>query len=64
MRRIEPSGQRSAAVTIAAASSSMSSDVPRIARQGRDLVFAWTEAAAPGDREAASSVHTARAILP
>jgi hypothetical protein len=64
MRHIEPSGQRSAPVTIAAASSSMSSDVPRVARQGRELVFAWTEAAAPGDRDGASSVHTAHAMLP
>ena len=64
MRHIDPAGQRSAAVSIAAASTSTSSDVPRIARHGRELVFAWTEGAATGDRDAASSVHTARAILP
>jgi hypothetical protein len=64
MRRIDPAGQRSPAVSVATASTSMSSDVPRMARQGRELVFAWTEAAAPGDREGASSVHTARALLP
>jgi hypothetical protein len=64
MRHIDPAGQRSPVVSIAAASTSMSSDVPRVARQGRELVFAWTEAAAAGGPEGASSVHTAQAILP
>jgi hypothetical protein len=64
MRHIDPAGQRSPAVSIAAASSAVSSDIPRMARQGRELVFAWTEAAAPGDHAGASSVHTARATLP
>jgi hypothetical protein len=64
MRRISPAGQRSPAVSIAAASTSVSSDVPRIARQGRELVFAWTEAATTGDRGGTSFVHTASAIIP
>ena len=64
MRRVDSAGQRSAAVSIAAVSSSVSSDVPRMARQGRELLFAWTEAAAAGNREGASSVHTAHAMLP
>jgi hypothetical protein len=64
MRHIDAAGQRSPAVSIATASSAMSSDVPRMARQGRELVFAWTEAAAKGAPEGASSIHTARALLP
>jgi len=64
MRRVDAAGQRSAAVSIATVSSNVSSDVPRMARQGRELLFAWTEAATPGDREGASSVHTAHASLP
>lgn len=64
MRRIDPAGQRSPPVSIATTSSSVSSDIPRMARQGRELVFAWTEPSATGDRERASSVRTARAVLP
>jgi hypothetical protein len=64
LRRIDPAGQRSPAVSIAAVSSSMSSDVQRMARKGRELVFAWTDVPAKGDGDGASSVHTARAILP
>jgi hypothetical protein len=64
MRRIDPAGQRSPAVSIATASTAMSSDVPRMARHGRELVFAWTEAAAAGDPQGASAVHTATALLP
>jgi hypothetical protein len=62
MRHIDPAGQRSPAVPIATVSSAASSGVPRMARQGHELVFAWTETAAGGN--GASSVHTARAILP
>jgi hypothetical protein len=64
MRRIDPAGQRSSAVSIAAVSSAASSDVPRMARQGHELVFAWTEVAAPGAHDGSSSVRTARAMLP
>ena len=64
MRRIDAAGQRSPAVSIARASTALSSDVPRMARHGRELVFAWAESAATGDRGKPQAVHTARAILP
>jgi hypothetical protein len=41
MRRIEPSGMRSPSITINGAS--RVSGYPRVARSGRELVFAWTE---------------------
>jgi len=41
MRRIEPSGARSASVTISG--TSRVSGYPRVARSGNELVFAWTE---------------------
>jgi hypothetical protein len=61
MRRIDSAGKRSAVISIARTSTGLSSDVPRMARHGRELVFAWTETAA-GDN--AQALHTARAILP
>jgi hypothetical protein len=64
MRRINSGGQRSLAVSVATVSTSMSSDVPRFARLGRELVFAWTESAAAGTQEGASRVHAATVILP
>ena len=54
MRRIEPGGRGSLAVSISRTGTALSSDVPHLARHGRELVFAWTEAAA---------VRTARAAL-
>jgi hypothetical protein len=62
IRRIEAAGQRSPAVPIATVSSGASSGVPRMARHGSELVFAWTETPASGN--GASSLHTARASLP
>ena len=41
MRRVEPSGMRSAAITINGAG--RVSGYPRVARSGNELVFAWTE---------------------
>ncbi|MGH9257416.1 MAG: hypothetical protein ACRD3C_22880 [Vicinamibacterales bacterium] len=39
-------------------------DTPRIARWGRELVFAWTERADGDDRDASFQVRTAVATVP
>ena len=44
VRRIDPSGRRSDAVTISAITSDRTSGYPRMARHGNELVFAWLEA--------------------
>jgi hypothetical protein len=64
VRRIEPSGTRSEHVTISPVSGGVSSGFPRLARQGKDLVFAWTETM--GDEEGTATYHvrTATARLP
>jgi len=65
MRRIEPSGARSAAITVAGVEGGSASGFPRLARDGNELVFAWTEnAQAAGESESALTVHTAVARLP
>ena len=46
MRRIEQSGAKSPAVSVAGVSGGRASGFPRVARQGEDLVFAWAESAA------------------
>jgi hypothetical protein len=43
VRRVEPSGARSAAVQIAGGEGRFVSGIPRIARAGNQLLFAWTE---------------------
>ena len=43
VRRVTASGLRSDAVIVAPVSSARSSGYPRVARQGNELVFAWTE---------------------
>jgi hypothetical protein len=48
MRHVTPSGERSAAITVAGQGSARISGYPRIARQGDDLVLAWTEGAGDG----------------
>lgn len=64
MRRVQPSGVRSEAVGVPSASAMLTMDSPRIARHGKELVFAWTESAGSGDANAASQVRTAVATLP
>jgi hypothetical protein len=66
LRRIEPSGARSAPITIAGVSSSAASGTPRMARQGNELVFAWTESTSgdPSQSDTALVVKTAAARLP
>ena len=66
VRRIEPSGRRSASVTVATLSNDRSSGYPRIARVGQELVLAWVEnlpAGAPGTARQ-QQVRTASTKLP
>jgi hypothetical protein len=59
MRRVEPSGARSASMTISG--ESRVSGYPRVARSGNELVFAWTEGA---ESEGMQRVRGAVARLP
>ena len=59
MRRVEPSGARSASMTISG--DSRVSGYPRVARSGNELVFAWTEGA---ESEGMQRVRGASAKLP
>ena len=59
MRRVEPSGMRSAAITING--NGRVSGYPRVARSGNELVFAWTEGV---EGEGALKVRGAIAKLP
>lgn len=53
-RRVDPSGQKSAAFTVAGLAASRASGYPRMARFGNEVIFAWTETGdAPGVRTAA-----------
>jgi len=61
IRHIERSGKKSPAVVIAGASGGRVSGVPRFARLGNQLVFAWSETPANGGPP---SVKTATAQLP
>jgi hypothetical protein len=64
MRRIEPSGEKSVAATIAGAGAGRLSGVPRAARLGDELVFAWTESAQDSsDGDTMMTIHTATANL-
>jgi hypothetical protein len=63
VRRIQPSGARSDAVAIASGSATLAMDTPRVARHGKELVFAWTESAG-GESDNAFQVHTATATVP
>ena len=60
VRRIDRSGARSAPVTVAGLAAGRASGYPRMAINGRELVFAWTESGAGG----AMQVKTATAPLP
>ena len=48
LRRVEKSGKTSPAITIAGASGGRVAGVPRLARQGNQLVFAWLESPEKG----------------
>ncbi len=58
VRRVEPAGTRSAAVTIAGAGEARVAGHPRLALAGDELVVAWTETTS-----GASHVRTARAVV-
>ncbi len=58
VRRVDPAGATSAAVTVAAIESGRGSGYPRLAQHGNELVFAWTA------REGGLRVKTAVAKLP
>ena len=60
VRRIDRSGARSAPVTVAGLAAGRASGYPRMALNGRELVFAWTESGAGG----AMLIKTATAPLP
>jgi len=66
MRRIEASGARSDALSVAASiEGGSASGFPRFARHGDELVFAWTASAVKSDSsEPLLTVHTAVAHLP
>lgn len=57
-RRVGPRGDRTPAVTVSSIESGRTSGYPRLARRGRELIFAWTETG-----ENASQVRTAIARL-
>ena len=59
IRRIEPSGAKSAAITISGLAGGRSSGYPRIAATANEIVFAWTDTAGTLPR-----VQTAVARLP
>jgi hypothetical protein len=58
IRRVDPSGVKSAAMTVARIESGRGSGYPRLARNGDELVFAWTA------RDGGLRVRTAVARLP
>jgi hypothetical protein len=58
VRRVEPNGQRSMAVTVAGLDAGRTSGYPRIAVHGRELIAAWVE------RVSTRRVQTATARIP
>lgn len=59
VRRVRPSGTKSQSVTISALAGTRASGYPRIAVDGDDVVFAWTES-----ETGRTQVHTAVARIP
>ena len=64
VRRVEPSGRRSAAAEIAGTGAAHVAGHPRLARSGRDLVLAWTESDAEGETATRMQVRVATATIP
>ena len=62
LRRVTASGDRSASVTIAGGGAGRISGYPRIAKQGDDLVLAWTEGT--GNDESSQQVKAAVTRVP
>jgi hypothetical protein len=63
-RLIDPSGSRSAPMTVATVGSGRGSGFPRVVRRGEELVFAWSASKAAGSEPGPLQVHTAVANLP
>jgi hypothetical protein len=64
LRLIDRSGARSAAQNIVGVSGGRASGFPRMARQGDELIFAWSESASENDESGALKVSTAVVGLP
>jgi hypothetical protein len=64
LRRIDRTGARSPAQDIVAVSGGRASGFPRMARQGDQLIFAWSESASANDEAGALKVSTAVVGLP
>jgi len=65
LRLVAPSGERSAPINVAGVSAGRASGFPRLARQGDELVFAWSESASEeGEDTGALTVRTAVVSLP
>jgi hypothetical protein len=64
MRRVEADGTRSAPVEIAGSGAGHVSGYPRLARQGDELVFAWTESSSEDEGAGTQQVKAAVARLP
>jgi hypothetical protein len=64
MRRVEASGARSAPLSIAGVAEGTTSGIPRLARMGNELVFAWTQSGTPAaDGSTPQTVRTAVAAM-
>jgi hypothetical protein len=64
MRRVEADGTRSAPVEIAGSGAGHVSGYPRLARQGDELVIAWTESSSEDEGAGTQQVKAAVARLP
>ena len=65
VRRVEKSGTRSAAIPVAAVSGGRASGFPRMARNGDEVIFAWSGSATPeGDDAGSLQVFTAVSEIP
>jgi hypothetical protein len=65
IRRVLADGTRSAAIEVAGSGQGRVSGYPRMARQGNELLFAWTESmGSDEDPEAPRQVKSAVARLP
>jgi hypothetical protein len=60
LRRIDRSGGRSMAQPIVAVSGGRASGFPRMARQGDDLIFAWSES---GENDETGGLKVSTAIV-
>ena len=63
IRRITPDGVTSAAIEIAGSGAGRVSGYPRMARQGDELVFAWTESAGNADEDPTTPQQVKSAVV-